>query len=135
MDITTALRFHPFEILLSSLFRLMIFILLGINLIHFIIYEISLQVVIQLHHSNISLPEKYDRLLRYMIVTPNMHRVHHSDEWRETNSNYSSIFSFWDRLWATYREREDTHTINLGLKILRENRWQRIIGMLLTPFR
>ncbi|MDY6933927.1 MAG: sterol desaturase family protein [Spirochaetota bacterium] len=135
MDITTALRFHPFEILLSSLFRLIIFLLLGMNMIFLLVYEIALQVIIQFHHSNISLPEKYDRLLRYLIVTPNMHRVHHSDEWSETNSNYSSIFSFWDRLWSSFRKREDTRTINLGLKLLREDKWQRITGILLTPFR
>ena len=135
MDITTALRFHPFEILLSSLFRLIIFLLLGMNLIFLLVYEIALQVIIQLHHSNISLPEKYDRMLRYLIVTPNMHRVHHSDEWSETNSNYSSVFSFWDRLWSSFRQREDTLTINLGLKLLREDKWQRITGILLTPFR
>ncbi len=100
-----------------------------------IIYEIFLQAVIIFHHSNVKLPEEWDRIFRTIIVTPNMHRVHHSKEWPETNSNYSSILSFWDRLNRTFRKRKDISTIQYGLRILRETKWQRFWGMLVTPFK
>ncbi|MHC4394034.1 MAG: sterol desaturase family protein [Planctomycetota bacterium] len=134
MDTTTALRFHPGEIIFSSLLRLGVFWLLGMNFIHLLIYEISLQPVILFHHSNVALPEKWDRFLRACIVTPNMHRVHHSQKWSETNSDYASIFSFWDRLFGTFRKRDDTLTIVFGLRILQEPKWQNLWGMLRTPF-
>jgi sterol desaturase/sphingolipid hydroxylase (fatty acid hydroxylase superfamily) len=70
-----------------------------------------------------------------LLVTPNMHRVHHSAEWSETNSNFASIFSFWDRIWQTFRYRKNTLTIRYGLKILQEKKWQNLIGMFLTPFK
>lgn len=133
MDNTTALRFHPGEIALSSLIRLIIIPILGMNFIQLLVYEIMLQPVILFHHSNIGLSEKWDRLLRSIIVTPNMHRVHHSREGIEFSSNYSSIFSFWDRLFGSFRKIDNTLTIKFGLKILREPKWQSLQGMLLTP--
>lgn len=135
MDVTTSNRFHPLEIMLSSLIRLPVFVLIGMNAGQYALYEIILILVIQIHHSNIALPEKVDRFFRLLFVTPNMHRVHHSVEWSETNSNFSSIFSFWDRIWLTFRSRKNTLTIQYGLKILMEKKWQNLIGMLLTPFK
>lgn len=135
MDVTTANRFHPIEIMLSSLIRLPVFILIGMNSGQFVLYEIILILVIQIHHSNVALPEKVDRFFRLLFVTPNMHRVHHSVEWSETNSNFSSIFSFWDRIWQTFRCRKDTLTLQYGLQILKEKKWQNLSGMLLTPFK
>ncbi|MFC2165864.1 sterol desaturase family protein [Acidobacteriota bacterium] len=135
MDVTTANRFHPIEIMLSSLLRLPIFVLIGMSVAQFVIYEIVLILVIQIHHSNVALPEKIDRIFRLLLVTPNMHRVHHSVEWSETNSNYSSIFSFWDRIGQTFRYRKDTLTLQYGLQILKEKKWQNLPGMLLTPFK
>jgi sterol desaturase/sphingolipid hydroxylase (fatty acid hydroxylase superfamily) len=134
MDASTAIRFHPGEIILSVIFRLPIYLLLGITFEQLVIYEMVLQVVILFHHSNINLPEKYDRVLRAIIVTPNMHRVHHSDIVLETDSNYSTIFSFWDRILGTFRKREDTGTIRIGLKEYRDEKWQTLPGILKTPF-
>lgn len=134
MDVTTALRFHPMEIIISSILNIGIVVLLGMNLTQFLVYNIVLQVIIFFHHSNIGLPENWDRLLRSIVVTPNMHRVHHSLKDFETNSNYSSIFSFWDRIFVTFKKRGDTKTITYGLPYFREDRWQHLRGFLLLPF-
>lgn len=135
MDVTTAHRFHPVEMILSSCIRLSIIGLIGIKIEQLIIYEIVLNINIMIHHSNIALPAKIDWILRYLIVTPNMHRVHHSIEWKQTHSNYSTVFSFWDRLFQTYIERKDPDTIKFGLQLYRDKKSQNIIGMLSTPFR
>lgn len=134
LDSTSALRFHTGEIILSSLVRLLVILLIGMKFIHLLIYELCLQPVIIFHHSNVALPEKIDRILRAVVVTPNMHRVHHSQIQNETDSNYSSIFSFWDRLIRSFRKREDTLTIVYGLPYLQEKEWQSFRGMIKTPF-
>ena len=132
MDVTTAVRFHLGEMVLSTLLRLAVIPLLGITLGDLLLYELILQPVIYFHHSNIALPEAWDRLLRCMVVSPNMHRVHHSDIPAETNSNYASILSIWDRLGRTYRRR-DVRTIRYGLKEFLEPQWQTLIGLLRMP--
>lgn len=132
MDVTTALRFHIGEMVLSVLFRLAVIPLLGITIGELLLYELILQPVIYFHHSNIALPEAWDRLMRLAVVSPNMHRVHHSDIPAETNSNYASIFSVWDRLGCTYRQR-DVRTIHYGLKEFLQPQWQTVAGLLRTP--
>jgi len=134
MDATTAMRFHPGEIIYSSLLRLAVIPLIGIDFTQLVVYEMFLQPIIIFHHSNVKLHEKWDCILRVIIVTPNMHRVHHSKEWSETNSNYSSVFSFWDRLNRTYKRKDNTITIQYGLRILRDAKWQKLWGILVTPF-
>jgi sterol desaturase/sphingolipid hydroxylase (fatty acid hydroxylase superfamily) len=134
VDSTSALRFHAGEIILSSLLRLIVIPLIGMQFIHLLIYEICLQPIIIFHHSNVALPEKIDRIFRAVIVTPNMHRVHHSQIRDETDSNYSSIFSFWDRFIKSFRKRKDTRTLVYGLPYLHEMQWQSFWGMLRTPF-
>lgn len=134
MDLTTALRFHTGEVLLSSLIRLAVVPAIGMEFVHLLLYEICLQPVIIFHHSNIALPEKWDRILRLLIVTPNMHRVHHSQERSETNSSYASIFSFWDRIGKTFRTRENSKTIVYGLPEFQENEWKNFRGMIKIPF-
>ena len=135
MDVTTALRFHPGEVIFSSCLRLIIFLVIGLDLLHILMYETCLHVVIMFHHSNIAVPEEWDRIMRFLIVTPNMHRVHHSDIVNETNSNYASIFSFWDRLHRSFRKREDTHTLTLGLRQYQHPQWRNMGMLLLCPFR
>lgn len=132
LDASSAYRFHLGEMVLSSLLRLAVIPLLGIPLQDLVLYELILQPVIIFHHSNINFPEWIDRRMRLLIVSPNMHRVHHSDIPVETNSNYASIFSFWDRIWKTYRERE-FKTVHYGLKEFQDPRWQTVPGMLLMP--
>ncbi|MCK9418735.1 MAG: sterol desaturase family protein [Nitrospirae bacterium] len=134
MDTTTALRFHPGELVLSSFIRLPVLVLIGMSFGELVLFEVMLNISTLFHHSNLDLPEKWDRLLRVLIATPNMHRVHHSVERDETNSNYTSILSLWDRLAGTFRMREDTRTITLGLQSFREEKYQRLGGFLITPF-
>jgi sterol desaturase/sphingolipid hydroxylase (fatty acid hydroxylase superfamily) len=134
MDTTTALRFHPGELILSSFIRLPALILIGMSFGELVLFEVILNISTLFHHSNLALPETGDRLLRVVIATPNMHRVHHSVERDETNSNYTSILSLWDRLGGTFRMREDTRTITLGLPSFREAKYQRLWGFLITPF-
>lgn len=132
LDASSAYRFHLGEMVLSTVLRLAVIPLLGISLELLVLYELILQPVILFHHSNIALPEWIDRRMRTLIVSPNMHRVHHSDLPEETNSNYASIFSIWDRVWKTYRQRE-TGTLRYGLKEFRHPRWQTFLGMMTQP--
>ena len=132
VDVTTALRFHLGEMLLSTLLRLAVIPLLGITLGDLVLYELILQPVIYFHHSNIALPEPWDRLMRLLVVSPNMHRVHHSDIPTETNSNYASIFSAWDRLGRTYGRR-DLATIQYGLKEFHQPEVQTFAGLMRMP--
>jgi len=133
MDTTTALRFHPGELVLSTLIRLPILAILGMSFGQLILFETLLNISTLFHHSNLSLPRSWDRALSVLIVTPDMHRVHHSIEREETNSNYTSLLSFWDRLFETFKMRDDTRTITLGLTVFREDRWQRFWGFFITP--
>lgn len=133
MDASTALRFHPGEKILSVLLMLLVFVGLGLDLISFYIYSFVVSPIILFHHSNIALPKPIDRFFRHFIVTPNMHRVHHSKNRSETDSNYSTVFSVWDRIFGTRKEVDDYRSIVFGLETMREAGWQGFWGMLLTP--
>lgn len=135
MDSTSAWRFHPVEIILSSIFNIVVLIIIGIKFKYFILYKFLMQPVILFHHSNINLYEKYDSIIRLFIVTPNMHRVHHNRYWKETQTNFSTIFSFWDRLFKTFKKNDNTYNIEYGLNLFREKKWQSFLGFLLIPFK
>ncbi len=135
MNTSTALRFHPGEMLLSASARLAVLPLLGMTLWNLALYEMVFLPVIFFHHSNLSLPRRLDRGLLAVVVTPAMHRVHHS-RWRpETNSNYGSVFPYWDVLARSFRLRDDARTIDLGLDGTDSRAWQSAAGMLQTPLR
>jgi len=134
MDSTTALRFHPLEIIISSLLNSAVLILLGIEIRNYFVYTAFLQASIFFHHSNICIPARWDALLNYSIVTPGMHRVHHSVEERQTDSNYSSVFSFWDRAFKSFRRKDDGQEIVYGLPVFRQAQWQNAVGCLKIPF-
>jgi sterol desaturase/sphingolipid hydroxylase (fatty acid hydroxylase superfamily) len=133
MDTTTALRFHPGELILSTFIRMPVLILLGMSSVQLVFFEVLLNLSTLFHHSNLAVPERWDRLLRIAIVTPNMHRVHHSVNISETNSNYTSLLSVWDRLYRSFQTREDTRLITIGLPQFREAKWQQLWGFLITP--
>jgi sterol desaturase/sphingolipid hydroxylase (fatty acid hydroxylase superfamily) len=135
MDVTTANRFHLGEILFSSILRVPVIALLGLRLWELAIYEAAMFAVVQVHHANIALPARLDRGLRALIVTPFMHKVHHSRWQPETDSNYSSLFSFWDRLFGTLRLREDPRTLQFGLEEFDPPKHHTLAGLLSTPFR
>ena len=134
MDVSTATRFHLGEIVISAAIRLALIPVIGIPLGAILAYDLILLVATQFHHSNIGLRGVIDRWLRYLIVSPNMHKVHHSQEQVETDSNYASIFSVWDRLFGTYRGKADYHEIRFGLPAWTGSRFQSLLGMLATPF-
>jgi len=133
MDTTTAVRFHPGEIIISFLLRSIVIVLIGMEIQQLIVYEVILIMVITFHHSNIRIPEIWDKIIRTIIVSPNMHRVHHSDLMHETNSNYASVFSFWDRIFNSYKKRTDTKNIQYGLKQYSDEKWSQIWGMIIIP--
>lgn len=134
LDVTTALRFHTGEIIISSGLRLLVVPLLGAALWQVLLYEALLLPVIQFHHSNVRVPHRVDRVLKLLIASPFMHRIHHSRLRAETDSNYSSIFSFWDRLCGSFRYRADVEHINFGLDGYDGERWQSVTGLFRTPF-
>ncbi len=115
MDVTTASRFHVGEIFFSSLLRIPLIVLFGVHVWELLLYETVMFAVVQFHHANIALPPALDRVLRVVIVTPAMHKVHHSRWQPETDSNYSAFLSVWDRLFRSFRIREDLAAIRLGL--------------------
>lgn len=137
-DVTTGLRFHPLEILLSALIKLAVVVLLGPPAIAVVIFEVLLNATSMFNHSNIKMPLGLDRLLRCIVVTPDMHRVHHSVIHRETNSNFGFNLPWWDYLLGTYRSQPQHghEQMQVGLKAYRaETQVDRLPGMLLLPFR
>lgn len=133
MDVTTATRFHFGEQVFSSLLRLCLIPLLGIQIWNLVLYDTVVLCVIMFHHADISL-SRCDRWLRCLIVTPDMHKVHHSDWPPETDSNFSTVLSIWDRLAMTFRMRPDPKTIVFGLDEFTDSSWQTWWGMWKTPF-
>lgn len=134
MDVTSGVRFHTFEIAFSVLARLLVLPLIGITVPQLALYELLSLPVILFHHSNIRLPYAADSALRWLIVTPWMHQVHHSRLKPETNSNYSSFLSAWDRLFGSFRLRRNPGEISLGLDGWDERQWRGLPGMLAAPF-
>lgn len=122
IDVTTGARFHPLEILLSMGIKMSVIVLLGAPAYAVLIFEILLNATSMFNHSNISIPPKLDKIIRLFIVTPDMHRVHHSVIIRERNSNFSFNFSWWDRIFRTYKDRPDKghHEMVIGLANFRD---------------
>jgi len=136
-DVTTALRFHPLEIMLSMLIKLGVVMLLGAPAAAVVIFEVLLNATAMFNHANLRLPAWLDRRLRVVLVTPDMHRVHHSVRREETNSNYGFNLSVWDRLFGTYRDQpKDGHEgMTIGIEQFRTPRDLWLDRMLAQPFR
>lgn len=135
LDVTTAVRFHFGEILLSVIFRGGAILLIGPPYLLVLVYEIIFEGANLFHHSNWKLPFKTEKALSLMIVTPRMHGVHHSIVKRETDSNYSIIFNFWDRIHRTIRLNIPQHQINIGVPSYRDPGEQNFWKLLLMPFK
>ena len=136
-DVTTGTRFHPIEILLSMALKFIAIVTLGPPVLAVLIFETLLNVTAMFNHSNIRLPQKLDEILRAALVTPDMHRVHHSINRVETNSNFGFCFSFWDRLLGTYtRAPALGHVaITLGIPEIRDPKTVvDLKGLLIMPF-
>ena len=132
MDVTTALRFHTGELVLSAILRLALIPLLGVTSTELLVHETLVLAATAFHHANISVG-RLDRWLALGIVTPFLHKVHHSREPLETNSNYATVFSWWDRLGGTLRQREDCQSLRLGLDEFDDPRWETLAGLLSIP--
>lgn len=135
LDATSAVRFHPGEMLLTAGARAAVLLLLGVTPVQLLVYELILEPIALFHHSNVRLPDRVERALRWVIVTPGMHIVHHSSWQPETDSNYASIFSWWDRLFGTYRRRPARTQLTLGLDGYEPDETATMRGMLRSPFR
>ena len=136
-DVTTGLRFHPIEILLSMLIKLAVVAAIGAPAVAVMIFEVLLNATSIFNHSNVRIPGPLDRLLRWLVVTPDMHRLHHSVDVRETNSNFGFNLPWWDRFFGTYRPQPAAghETMTIGIKQFRDPRELRLDRMLLQPFR
>lgn len=137
-DVTTGARFHTIEIILSMLIKFATIVVLGAPVVAVILFEVVLNAMAMFNHGNVRLPLSLDRLLRSLLVTPDMHRVHHSVEEDEANSNFGFNLSLWDRLFGTYREqpRAGHEGMILGIRHYRSlHEVTRIDGLLWLPFR
>jgi sterol desaturase/sphingolipid hydroxylase (fatty acid hydroxylase superfamily) len=136
-DVTTGARFHPIEILLSMLIKFAVIAVIGAPAAAVIIFEVLLNATAMFNHGNFRLPAGLDRVLRLFVVTPDMHRVHHSIEDHETNSNFGFNLPWWDRLFGTYKDQPDAghEAMTIGIRDYREPKLASDLpGMLILPF-
>jgi sterol desaturase/sphingolipid hydroxylase (fatty acid hydroxylase superfamily) len=135
-DLTTGLRFHPVEIIVSMALKLAAIMVLGPPALAVLIFEVTLNATAMFNHSNINIPAAIDRLIRLFLVTPDMHRVHHSVVIRETNSNYGFAFPWWDRIFGTYQDQpiKGHNGLVIGLSQFRDLNKQTPLQLLLMPF-
>jgi sterol desaturase/sphingolipid hydroxylase (fatty acid hydroxylase superfamily) len=136
-DVTTGARFHPIEIILSMLIKFGVIASIGASAAGVLIFEVLLNATSMFNHSNVRIPVGLDRYLRWLVVTPDMHRVHHSIEVAETNSNFGFNLSWWDRLLGTYRAQPAAgyEGMTIGIEQFRVGRELWLDRMLLQPFR
>jgi sterol desaturase/sphingolipid hydroxylase (fatty acid hydroxylase superfamily) len=136
-DVTTGLRFHPLEILLSMAIKLAVVAALGPPAIAVLVFEVLLNATSMFNHSNVRIPPGLDRILRWILVTPDMHRVHHSIHANETNSNFGFNLPWWDRLLGTYRAqpRDGHEGMTIGIEQFRTPRELWLDRLLIQPLR
>ncbi|HEV2548900.1 MAG TPA: sterol desaturase family protein [Stellaceae bacterium] len=135
-DVTTGARFHPIEILLSMGLKLGVVAALGAPAVAVLVFEVALNATAMFNHGNVGLPDWLDRVLRWIVVTPDMHRVHHSAVPNETNSNFGFNLPWWDRLLGTYRAQPAAghQDMTIGLDTFRDPGQLRLDRMLVQPF-
>jgi sterol desaturase/sphingolipid hydroxylase (fatty acid hydroxylase superfamily) len=137
-DLTTGARFHPIEIILSMLVKFATIVVLGPPVVAVVIFEVLLNATAMFNHGNVRIPKAIDHRLRWFVVTPDMHRVHHSTEDDETNSNFGFNLPWWDRLFGTYRDqpRAGHEDMIIGIhKYRNPQQVARLPGMLMLPFK
>ncbi len=136
LDVTSGSRFHPIEIVLSMLIKLGVISVLGPPLLGVLTFEVVLNALAMFNHANARIPLPLDHVLRWIIVTPDMHRVHHSVERSEHNTNFGFNLSCWDRVLGTYKDQpaKGHEGMTIGLKSFRERSWQSLPWLLAMPF-
>jgi sterol desaturase/sphingolipid hydroxylase (fatty acid hydroxylase superfamily) len=137
IDVTTGVRFHPLEILLSLAIKMAAVVALGVPALAVLIFEVLLNATSMFNHSNVALPPRLESIARWIVVTPQMHQVHHSIERAETDSNFGFNLPWWDRLFGTYRAEPASgeQAMTIGLPIFREINESRVVRLLTQPFR
>ena len=137
LDATTGARFHPVEILLSMAIKLGVIAVLGVPAVAVLIFEVLLNATSMFNHANVGMPERADRILRWIVVTPDMHRVHHSIDRGETDSNFGFNLPWWDRLFGTYQDQPAAghEKMTIGIAAFRDPAELRLDRMLLQPLR
>ena len=135
VDVSTSIRHHPVEVAIDVAFKLALYLLLGLPLWIEAARTLLINPLSMAQHANIAYPPWIERPLRWLLVTPAMHRVHHIPNEAETNSNFGQCFSFWDRMFGTYRPADPALPPRFGLANLGGESFQSIAGMLLTPVR
>jgi sterol desaturase/sphingolipid hydroxylase (fatty acid hydroxylase superfamily) len=137
IDVSTGLRFHPFEILISLAIKICAILVLGIPPVAVFIFEVVLNATSLFNHANVAMPAWLDRVLRLVLVTPDMHRVHHSVERSERDSNFGFNLPWWDWLFRTYRREPAAghRDMTIGLPIFRDRKELRLDRLLTQPFR
>ena len=138
IDATTGVRFHPVEIVLSMLIKFAAIAALGVPPAAVLLFEVLLNATSMFNHGNVRIAPSLEPVLRWLVVTPDMHRVHHSIERDETNSNFGFNLSLWDRLFGTYKAQPDAghERMSIGIREHRDEREvDRLPGMLALPFR
>ena len=134
LDVTSALRFHPLEILFSILFKVLLVLAFGFSIESLFIFEVTLNFMAMFNHSNLYIPKKIERLLRSVVVTPQMHLIHHSVQQKESDMNYGFNLSAWDRIFQTYLN-EFESIGEIGQNYAREEKEHRLIFLLVLPFK
>ena len=137
LDVSSGGRFHPLEISLSLGFKLLVILALGASPLVVLVFEVTLNASALFNHSNVRLPAGVERILRWLVVTPDLHRVHHSILRRETNSNFGFNFPWWDRLFGTYCPEPNLghENMTVGLEEFRAPAELRLDSVLTQPFR
>ena len=137
LDVTTGVRFHPLEILLSLAIKMAAVLTLGVPALAVLIFEVLLNATSMFNHSNVVLPPRLESIARWIVVTPQMHQVHHSIERAETDSNFGFNLPWWDRLFGTYRAKPAAgeERMTIGLPIFRNVAESAIVRLLTQPFR
>lgn len=136
LDFTSGVRFHPLEFLSSMAFKLCLVLALAPPALAVLLFELGLNCLVMFNHANIRLPGRVDCLLRLLVVTPDMHRVHHSTDMREANRNFGFNFPWWDRLFGTYQSAPRLGHLDMviGLNIFRDRKFRSLGRMLVMPF-
>ena len=137
IDVSTGGRFHPIEILLSMLIKMSVVVLIGVPAVAVLIFEVVLNATSLFNHSNGAMPLWLDRIVRLVVVTPDMHRVHHSIRRHETDSNFGFNLPWWDRLFGTYRAQPEAghEGMTIGLPVFRDPHELRFDRLITQPFR
>jgi sterol desaturase/sphingolipid hydroxylase (fatty acid hydroxylase superfamily) len=134
LDVTSGTRFHPLEILASAGIKCAAVAAIGASPLAVLVFEVLLNATAVFNHANVSLPARLDRALRWLLVTPDMHRIHHSVRHEESSSNFGFSLAWWDRLFGTYRARAQGE-LRLGVDAFRSAADSRLDRLLLQPFR